>query len=171
MPGRLWRYWKDWTADCRCGMKGASPLPRRHPPVRYFSETATSVPHLFLSRPQAPTAWANAGQRLSNHWTQGQRKRRIKGPSLAAGPQLASPKPPLRAGRRSFRRRDGRRSRKPSAGGCRFEQLRGSWESTEPPSRNTRMPKVLRRGKTRRVPRHHNLIPSQSEKVTFMLNT
>ena len=39
-------------------------------------------------------------------------KRRIKGPSLTAPP--ASPKPPLRASRPSFRGRDGRRFRKPA---------------------------------------------------------
>ena len=94
MPGRLWRSWKDWTAGCRCGMKAASSLPRRRRPVRYSSETATSVPHLFLSRPPAPKAWANAGRRLSNHWTRGQRKRKIKGETLTARPPPASPKPP-----------------------------------------------------------------------------
>ena len=62
LPGRLW---KDWTAGCRCGMKGASLLPRRRHPARYFSETATGVPHLFLSHPPAPTAWANAGHKGS----------------------------------------------------------------------------------------------------------
>ena len=51
--------------------EGGSSLPRRRPPVRYSSETATDVPHLFLSRLPAPTAWANAGLRLSNHWTRG----------------------------------------------------------------------------------------------------
>ena len=65
MLGRLWRSWKDWTAGCRCGMKGASLLPRRRHPARYFSETATGVPHLFLSHPPAPTAWANAGHKGS----------------------------------------------------------------------------------------------------------
>ena len=41
MPGRRWRSWKDWSAGCRCSMKGASSLHRRHHPVRYSSETAT----------------------------------------------------------------------------------------------------------------------------------
>ena len=91
MPGRRWRYWKDWTAGCRCGTKGASSLLRRRPPVRYFFETATRIPQPFLSRPPAPTAWANAGPRLSNHWTQGQRMRRIKRPSQTALSQSASP--------------------------------------------------------------------------------
>ena len=81
-------------AGSRCGMKGASSLPRRLPPVRYSSETATDVPHLFLSRPPTLTAWANAGPRLSNHWTQGQWKRRIKGTTLTARPLSASPNPP-----------------------------------------------------------------------------
>ena len=131
--GAAWRSWKDWTAGCRCGTKGASSLPRRRPPVRYFFETATRIPQPFLSRPPMPTAWANAGPRLSNHWTQGQRMRRIKRPSLTALFQPASPKPPPRASRRSWRGRDGRRFRKPGARGCRFERSRGSWESTEPP--------------------------------------
>ena len=85
------------------------------PPVRYFFETATRIPQPFLSRPPVPTAWANAGPRLSNHWTQGQRMRRIKRPSQTALFQPASPKPP------------------PRARGCRFERSSGSWESTEPP--------------------------------------
>ena len=115
MPGRRWRSWKDWTAGCRCGMKAASSLPRRRAPVRYFSETATRIPHLFLSRPRAPTAWANVGPRLSNHWTQGQRMRRINRPSPAALLQPASPKPPPRARPRSWIGRDGKRFRKPDA--------------------------------------------------------
>ena len=103
------------------------------PPVRYSSVTAARIPQPFLSRPPAPTAWANAGPRLSNHWTQGQRMRRIKRPSQTALFQPASPKPPPRASRRSWRGRDGRRFRKPGARGCRFERSSGSWESTEPP--------------------------------------
>ena len=62
---------------------------------------------------------ATGGPRLSNPWTQGQRMSRIKGPSPAAQPQPASPKPPPRASRRSFRGRDGKRFRKPGARGCR----------------------------------------------------
>ena len=54
-PGRLWRYWKDWTAGCRCGMKGASSLPRRRRPAQYSSETVAGVPHPFLSHLPAPT--------------------------------------------------------------------------------------------------------------------
>ena len=121
------------AAGCRCGTKGASSLPRRRPPVRYFFETATRIPQPFLSRPPAPTAWANTGPRLSNHWTQGQRMRRIKRPSQTALFQPASQKPPPRTSRRSWRGRDGRRFRKPGARGCRFERSSGSWESTEPP--------------------------------------
>ena len=168
MPGRLWRSWKDWPAGCRCGMKGASSLHTRRHPVRYFSETATGVPHLFLSHPPGPTAWANAGRRLSSHWTQGQRKRRINGPSLTAPPQSASPNPPPLASRRSFRGRDGRRSRKPGARGCRCERSSGSWESTGPPSGTTWTPRVLRRGMTLRHPRRHRLIPWQPDRVTFL---
>ena len=96
-------------------------------PVRYFSETATGVPPLFLSRLPAPTGWANAGRLLSNHWTRGHRKSRIKGSSQTARPQPASSRPPLRASRRSFRGRDGRRFRKPGARGCRCERSSGSW--------------------------------------------
>ena len=171
MPGRLWRSWKDWTAGSPCGMKGASSLPRRRHPVRYFSATATGVPQLLLSRPPAPTAWTNAGQRLSNHWTRGQRARKIRRPSPTAQPPPGRPQPPLRASRRSFRRRDGRRFKKPGARGCHFEQLSGNWESTEPPLRNTWTPKVLRRGNPGRIPRRHHLIPWRHNRVTFMLNT
>ena len=96
-------------------------------PVRYFSETATGVPPLFLSRLPAPTGWANAGRLLSNHWTRGHRKSRIKGSSQTSRPQPASSRPPLRASRRSFRGRDGRRFRKPGARGCRCERSSGSW--------------------------------------------
>ena len=167
MPGRLWRSWKDWTAGCRCGMKGASSLPKRRRPVRYFSETATAFPQLFLSPPPVPTAWANVGLRLSNPWTQGQRMSRIKGPSPATQPQPASPKPPPRASRRSFRGRDGKRFRKPGARGWRCEQSSGSWESTGPPSRNTWTRRVLRRDNPARRPRRHHLI-WQPYQVTFM---
>ena len=153
---------------CRCGMKGASSLPRRRRPVRYSSETATGVPHLFLSRPPVPTAWANAGPRLSNNWTQGSRTRGIQGPSPAARPPPASPKPPPRASRRSLRGRDGRRFRKPGARGCRFERSSGSWESTGPPSGNTWTPRVLPRGDPGRVLRRLHLIPWQHNRVTFL---
>ena len=92
---------------------------QRRSPVRYSSETATGVPHLCLSRPPAPTAWANAGPRPSNHWTQGSRTRRIKGTTITARPPPEIPKPPLRASRRSCKGRGGRRSRKPGARGSR----------------------------------------------------
>ena len=65
----------DWTAGCPYSMRDASLPPRRHHPVRYFSETATGVSQLLRSCHPAPTAWANTGQRLSNRWTQGQRTR------------------------------------------------------------------------------------------------
>ena len=100
-------------------MKGASSLPRRRPPVRYFSETATGIPHLFLSRPPAPTAWANAGPRPSNHWTQGSRTRRIKGTTITDRPPSEIPKPTLRTSRHSCKGSGGRRSRKPGARGSR----------------------------------------------------
>ena len=92
---------------------------QRRSPVRYSSETATGVPHLCLSRPPAPTAWANAGPRPSNHWAQGSRTRRIKGTTITARPPPEIPKPPLRASRRSCKGRGGRRSRKPGARGSR----------------------------------------------------
>ena len=53
MPGRLWKSWNGWPAGRRCAMEGASSLPRRRHPARYFSETATGVPHLFLCCPPA----------------------------------------------------------------------------------------------------------------------
>ena len=168
MPGRRWRSWKDWTVGCRCGMKGASSLPRRRRPVRYSSETATGVPHLFLSHPPVPTAWANAGPRLSNNRTQGSKTRGIQGTSPAARPPPASPKPPPRASRRSLRGRDGRRFRKPGARGCRFERSSGSWESIGPPSGNTWTPRVLPRGDPGRVLRRLHLIPWQHNRVTFL---
>ena len=105
--------------------------------------------HCSCPCPPAPTAWANVGPRLSNNWTQGPGTRGIQGPSPAARPQPASPKPPLRASRRSFRGRDGRRFRKPSARACPFGQLSGNWESTGPPSRSTCTPRVLQRRQPR----------------------
>ena len=86
MPGQPWRSWKDRTAGCRCATRDASSPPRRRRPVPYFSGTATSIRQLHLSPTPAPTAWANAGQRLSNRWAQGQRTRRIKGPTPTARP-------------------------------------------------------------------------------------
>ncbi len=152
-------------------MTGTSLPPRRRRPVRYFSGTATGVPQLFLPQPPAPTAWANAGQRLSNHWARGPRTRMVPGGPSTASPQPASPKPPPRPSRRSFRGRDGKRFRKPRPRGCRFEQLSGNWESTEPLPRNTWTPRGLRRGNPGPVPPRHRLIPWQPNRVTFMLNT
>ena len=84
-----------------------------------------------------PTSGAHG---LGERWTatlkpldSGPRTRRIKGTTPAAQPPPASPKPPLRASRRSLRGRDGRRFRKPGARGCRCERSSGSWESTGPP--------------------------------------
>ena len=57
--------------------EGRSSRPRRRHPVRYFSGTATEPPQVFLSRPPVPTAWENAGRRLSNRWTQGRRARTV----------------------------------------------------------------------------------------------
>ncbi len=132
---RLDRSWIDSSPHllpgCQCGMKGASLVPRKHRPARYSSETATGVPHPFLSHLPAPTAWANLGPRLSNHRTQGQSTRTITVRSLTPWPQPASLKPPLRASRRSFRKSDARRFRKPGARACRCGQSSGTWESTE----------------------------------------
>ena len=75
--GAAVKSWRDWTAACRCGMRGASSRPRRRHPVRYFSGTATEPPQVFLSPPPVPTAWENAGRRLSNRWTQGRRARTV----------------------------------------------------------------------------------------------
>ena len=158
-------------STCQCGMKAASSLPRRRRPVRYSSETATGGQHLFLSLLPAPTAWANVGRRLSNPWTQGQRKRRVKGTTLTARPKPASPKPPPRASQRSCKGRDGRRFRKPGARGCRLEQSSGSWESTEARLRNIWRLRVLRHNGAGRRPRRQHLVPSQSKEVTFILNS
>ena len=83
----------------------------------------------------------------------------------------AGPQPPLGASRRSFRRNDGRRFRKPAARGCRFEQSKGSWESTEPPSRNTWTLRVHQHGDPGRASQRHHLIPWHPNRVTFMLAT
>ena len=56
---RLDRSWIDSSPHllpgCQCGMKGASLVPRKRRPARYSSETATGVPHPFLSHLPAPT--------------------------------------------------------------------------------------------------------------------
>ena len=92
MPGRLWKFSKAWTAGCQCGMKAASSLPRKRRPTRYSSETVAGVPHPFLSHLRAPTAWANLGPRLSDHWTQGQSTRTITVRSLTPWPPASKPK-------------------------------------------------------------------------------
>ena len=102
-------------------------------PARYSSEPATGVLHLFLSCPPAPTAWVNVRRPLSNHWTQGHRKRRIDGPSPTALPQRANPKPSLHPSRRPFGGRGGRRFGRPGARGCTCEQISGDWELTRRP--------------------------------------
>ena len=56
MPGRRWRSWKDWTVGCRCGMKGASSLPRSAaqsgiPPKRPRAFRTCSCPTLRCPRP------------------------------------------------------------------------------------------------------------------------
>ena len=98
------------------------------------------------------------------------RTTRIQLPSLTVRLRASRLPPPLRASRRSFRGRDGRRFRKPDARGCRFEQLSGNWESTGAPSRNTWMPQALQRDNPGRFHWRRHLIPSRSNQVTFMLN-
>ena len=87
-----------------------------------------------------PSSGANglgsAGPRLSQPWTQGQMKMGFEGTTLTAWTQPASPKPRPRASQHSSRGSDGRRFRKPGARACRLEQSSGTWESTDPQSRN-----------------------------------
>ena len=64
-PASKHRYECVGQVGCRCGIKGASLLPKRRRPAPYFSETATGVPQVFPSRPPVSTAWANAGWKLS----------------------------------------------------------------------------------------------------------
>ena len=101
---------------------------------------------LFLSRPPAPTAWANAGPRPSNLCTRGSRTRRIKGTTITARPLPEIPNPPLGTSRHSCKGRGGRRPGKPGARGCLFERLNGNWGSTGAQSRNTWRSRVLQRG-------------------------
>ena len=61
MPERLWKSWRDWTAACRYGMRGASSRPRRPPsPVflRNGHGASASVP--------VPTSGAHG---LGERWT------------------------------------------------------------------------------------------------------
>ena len=64
-PSSKHRYECVGQVGCRCGMKGASLLPKRRRPAPYFSETATGVLQVFPSRPPVSTAWANAVWKLS----------------------------------------------------------------------------------------------------------
>ena len=105
------------------------------------------------------------------HCTHVQRTSMIQVRSLTMWPQPASRRQPPRGSQHSSRRRDGRRSGKPGAKGCRFEGLSGNWESTGAPSGDTWMPRVLQRDNPGRLPRRHHLIPSQHNRVTFTLNT
>ena len=89
---------------CWCVIRDAPSPPGRRP-VRYFSKTATAIPMVFRSRPPAPTARENAGQRFSNRWTQGQRMRVIKGTSPKVRLPPRRPQSSLRASRPSFRGR------------------------------------------------------------------
>ena len=87
-------------------------------------------------------------------------------PTVMLLPQLSP-----RANQPSCRGRDGRRFRKPCARGCRFGRSRGSWGSTEPPSRNTWMPTVLQGGGPGLFSLRQHPIQWRHNKVTFMLNT
>ena len=129
------------------------------------------VLYLFLSRPPATTAWANAGPRPSNNWTQGSRTRRIKGTTITARPPPKIPKPPPRASRHSCKWRGGRRSRKPGAMECRFERSSGNWGSTGAPLGNTWTPRVPQTSYPGRIPRRQLLLRYQPDRVTFMLDT
>ena len=72
MPERWWRSWQHWMAGCRCGVRGAPPLPRRRCPLRYFSEMAAGHSPTCLYLISAPVPWQKAGARLLRHWTQWQ---------------------------------------------------------------------------------------------------
>ena len=74
-----------------------------------------------------------------------------------------------RANQPSCRRRDGRQFRKPCARGCRCGRSRGIWGSTEPPSRNTWMPTVLRGGSPGLFSLRQHPTQWRHNKVTFML--
>ncbi len=84
------------------------------------------------------------------------------GPATSTSATVSPRKPP------SCRRRGGRRFRKPGARRCRCGRSRGSWGSTEPPSRNTWMPTVLQGGGPSRLSLQH-LIQWRHNRVTFML--
>ena len=85
-------------------------------------------------------------------------------------PASSTPATSPRANQPSCRRRDGRRFRKPGARGCRCGRSRGSWGSTDPPSRNTWTPTVLQGGVPGRLSLLKHPIQWRHNKVTFMLN-
>ena len=62
MPERLWKSWRDWTATCRCGMRGASSLPRRRPPSPVFLRNG----HGASASVPVPTSGAHG---LGERWT------------------------------------------------------------------------------------------------------
>ena len=113
----------------------------------------------------------NAGQRTWLRWSQVRNPRRINrtAPMVKSPPHHPQPSP--RASRPSFRRRDGRRSRKPGARACRCGQSNGSWASTGPPSEVIWRPEVLQDGSSGWRPIRRHRIPWQRNGVAFSLNT
>ncbi len=65
----------------------------------------------------------------------------------------------------------GRQFKNPCARGCRCGRSRGIWGSTEPPSRNTRMPTVLRGGGPGRLSLRHHLIQWRHNRMTLLPNS
>ena len=87
------------AAGCRCGMKGASSLPKRRHPVRYSSETATGIPQPV---PVAPSGinglgerWTAALKPLDSRAEDEQDQGAITGSAATAGkPKAASTRKP-----------------------------------------------------------------------------
>ena len=154
-------------------MKAASSLPRRRRSVRYSSETATGR---SVNVPVPPSVAHGLGER----WTatlepldsRAEDERDQGTATLTARPPAGKPKStPTRKPTFLQRESDGRRFRKPGARVCPLERSSGSWETTEPPSRNTWALGGLQRGDLGPVQRRQHLIPWQPNQVTFMLNT
>ena len=109
--------------------------------------------------------WATTLKSLDSRTADEEDQAGITGGASAALTPATAP----RANQPSCRRRDGRQFRKPCARECRCGRSRGSCGSTEPPSRNTWMPTVLRGGGPGLFSLRQHPIQWRHNKVTFML--
>ena len=157
---------------CRYSMRDASLRPRKHRPVRHLSAAATGPPQLPPSQPTIPNLrqkplvttldlpGANPDQEACSRCSN-----RRSGRSRVAGSRIAAEADVPAAGEMEGN------SESHAQGDVATVGWRGSWGSAEPPSRNTRMPTVLRGGVPGLFSLRQHPIQWRHNKVTFMLNT